>query len=83
MAEKPVDDNPRLTHNLYELQNNDEKEKLDLATIHIETKGRVVQKINFLGKTPFLSFLFIHLDLSNAMQSLFIFMARVIMVYLL
>ena len=56
MAEKPVNDNPELTRNLYQLQNNDEKEELDLATIHIETLGRVVQKIDLLGKTPLFSF---------------------------
>ena len=56
LAEEHADEKPGLTHNLYELQNNDEKEKLDLATIHIETLGRVVQKIDLLEKTPFLSF---------------------------
>merc|ERR1719320_904178 len=37
LAEKPVDGNSGLTHNLYDLQNDDEKEKHNLATIHIET----------------------------------------------
>ena len=32
LAEEHADDIPGLTHNLYELQNNDEKEKLDQAT---------------------------------------------------
>ena len=55
LAEKPVEENSGLTHNLYDLQNDDEKEKHNLATIHIETLGKVIQKINLLGKT-FLSF---------------------------
>ena len=46
MAEKPVDENLGFTHNLYDLQNNDVKEKQDMATIHIETLGKDVQKIN-------------------------------------
>ena len=47
VAEKPGDENFGLTHNLYDLQNDDEKEKHNLATIHIETLGKAVQKINF------------------------------------
>ena len=81
LAEKPVDENSGLTHNLYDLQNDDEKEKHNLATIHIETLGKIVQKINSLGS--FFFFSKIIQNLSNALQSLFIFMERVIMVCLL
>ena len=48
MAEKPADKIPGLTQNLFDLQNNDEQEIHDMATIHIETLGGILFKIDSL-----------------------------------
>ena len=46
IAVKPGDKRPGLTQNLFDLQNNDEQEIHDMATIHIETLGRILLKID-------------------------------------